>query len=345
MKKRLVLLLILFLLLISLTYLLFHIAKAGLVSNFSDQLSTQVIATAADHTIIFKTASDFEPNQTLELFFEQDFDLSLIDYTDIDFKVNEADLNLGSSPGTGSNSNIGVVVSGQTITFTQNDTDTVTAGSNLTIVIGLNADNQVQGDKQIYNPTLANTYNISLSGSFGDMGTILVVILNSDSVALTGLIIPELSFSIRNIADSDYSNTCFLGTINSIGISECSYRLAAETNANGGWQIYIKADGNFRNDQGFIANIAEGTEVTEGQEGYGMAISAGNSIIKAGDFNTDDTPIPSQETLLLKTNSVYNYIQGDTATSSLIIHKAAASATTNPGSYSQQITYSIIANY
>jgi hypothetical protein len=345
MDKKIASSLIFFLLLLFLTYLLFHIVNAGLVSNFSDQLSTQVIASAANHTIMLKTSSDFGPNQTLELYFEQDFDLSLIDYTDIDFIANDADLNLGSSPGTGSGSNLGVTVSGQTITFTQNDTDTVAAGFNLTIAIGLNADYQTQGDKQIYNPTLANTYIISLSGSFGDMGTISVAILNSDSVVLTGSVVPELSFALRNTADTDYSNTCSLGTIASFGISECSYRLAAETNANGGWQIYIKADGNFRNNQGFIANITESTEVTEGQEGYGMAISAGNNIIEAGDFNTDDTPIPSQETLLLKTNSVYNYIQGETSTSSLIIHKAAVSALTKAGIYNQQITYSIIANY
>ena len=345
MNKKIVSSSICFLLLLFLTYLLFHIVKAGLVSNFSDQLNGQIIASAANHTIMFKTSSDFGPNQTLELYFEQDFDLSLIDYTDIDFKANEVDFNLGSSPGAGSGSNLGVSVSGQAITFTQNDTDTVVAGSNLTIAIGLNADYQIQGDKQIYNPTAAGTYRISLSGSFGDMGTISLAVLNSDSVALSASVTPELSFAIRNAGDSDYSNACSLGTIASFGVSECSYRLAAETNASQGWQIYIKADNNFRNSQNYIANIGEGAEVTEGQEGYGIAILAGTNIIKEGDFNTDDTPIPSQETLLLRTNSVYNYKQGETSTSSLIIHRVAVSALTKAGIYNQHITYSIIANY
>ncbi len=344
MKKALSYLIIILLLAI-LVYFLIHTVRAGLVSNFSDELSSQVIASAANHTILFTTASNFGPDETIELFFESDFDLSLIDYTDIDFKDDDVDLNLGDSPGTGSGSNIGVSVSGQTIIFTQNDADTVLAGSEITIAIGLNTDYQTQGDQQIYNPSIADTYKISLSGSFGDMGTISVVILESDSVSLQAEVNPELSFAIRNSDDTDYANNCNLGTITDFAVSHCSYRLAAETNAYNGFQVYIQADGNFRNQSGFISNISENSQVEQGEEGYGLAVAAGDNIIEEGDFNDDDTPIPTEDTLLIKSNSVYNYIEGDLSTSSLITHKACVSSTTKAGVYSQQITYSILANY
>lgn len=323
----------------------FLTAKAGLISNFSDQLSSHIISSAGNHNISFINSSDFSANKTLELFFESDFDLSSIDYTDIDLKADNINLNLGAAPGSGAESNIGVIVSGQTIIFTQNDTDSVPAGAIIAILIGTNASFAQIGDNQVYNPSLAGTYNISLSGSFGDYGTLAIVILNSDSVGLQAEIMPEISFSIRNSEDTADSSFCSLGTISNFGISECSYRLAAETNANQGLRIYIKSDGNLRNDSNSIAYIAENSQVEQGTEGYGLGVQAGTGIIEQGNFTDDDTPLSTADSLLISTNSVYNYIQGNLATSSLIIHKASVSGTTEPGIYSQQIIYSILANY
>lgn len=332
-------------LVVILSYLVFHVVKAGLVSSFSDQLSTQVIATAANHTISFTTGSNFGPGEILELYFESDFDLSRVDYTDIDFMDDSVDLNLGASPGTGSGSNIGVAVSGQTISFTQNDTDIVLAGSKITIAIGLNADYQVTGDKQIYNPTIAGSYNISLAGDFGDLGVLAVQIVTSDSVVLEAEIAPELSFALRNSDDTATFNECNLGSITYFGISQCQYRLAAQTNAVRGFEIYVKVDGNLRNSYDEIANISENNLVIQGEEGHGIGVQAGAGISEQGDFTDDDTPLSTSDQLLIKTDSVYNYIQGNLASSSLITHKASVSPETEAGVYSQVIYYTILANY
>lgn len=332
-------------LLLVLSYFLFHVVKAGLIMNFSDQLSSRTIDSASNHTIVFTTASSFTPDDTLELYFETDFDLSRIDYSDLDFKDDNVDLNLGATPGTGAGSNIGVAVSGQTITFTQNDTDTVLAGSQITIAIGTNADHQVQGDNQIYNPSVADDYLISLSGTFGDMGTLSVQILNSDSVGLAGEITPELRFVLRNSSDTDNFTSCALGMINSTGISQCSYRLAAETNAYRGLRVYIQADGSLRNSSNAIMDVSENSQVEQGIEGYGISVQAGTDIIEEGDFADDDTPISTGEQLLIKTDSVYNYIEGNLSTSTLITHKVSASPQTPAGAYNQQVIYTILANY
>jgi hypothetical protein len=345
MKRKYLLNIIIIICVVVLIYLLIHTVRAGLVTDFSNELSSQVISSASNHTMIFTTSSDFGPDETLEIFFESDFDLSLIDYTDIDFKDDDTDLNLGASAGTGTGGNIGLDITSQTITFTQNDTDTISAGSIITIAIGLNTDYQSQGDQQIYNPSIADSYKISLSGSFGDMGTISVIILNSDSVALQAEIPPELSFIIRDENDTADTASCSLGTINSLGISQCSYRLASETNGINGFQIFIQSDGNFRNNTNFIANISENNQVEQGTEGYGIALSAGTGILEDSDFNDDETPIPEINTLLIKSNSVYNYNEGELTTSSLITHKASVSPTTEAGIYNQMIVYSILANY
>lgn len=319
---------------------------AAQVSYFSDQVSNQIIANASNHELQFNLGADLTPDKTLEIYFESDFDLSLINYTDIDFKDDNVNLNLANIPGTGAGSNIGVVVSGQTITFTQNDTDTISKSSEIIILIGLNATSQSTGDQQIYNPEIAGIYKITLSGTSNNTGQISVAILNSDSVYLEGEIEPELTLILRNSTDTGVFSSCSFGTIMIGEVSTCSYRLAAETNATRGFQIFIRADGNFRTPTGaYIANIAEDSQVQAGIEGYGIALSAGTDIIEIGDYNDDDSQIPADDSLLIKTNLSYNYIQGSLSTSSLITHKAAISELTAPGQYSQAIIYTIFANY
>ncbi|MCX6745214.1 MAG: hypothetical protein NTX82_06870 [Candidatus Parcubacteria bacterium] len=336
---------LLILLLLGISYLLFHQVKAGLVSDFSDQLSSQTIATAANHEITFTTSSDWAPDKTLEVYFDTGFDLTQIDYTDIDLLDDGANKNLGLTAGTGVGGNIGAVISGQTITFTQNDTDTIASGSIITIKIGTNASHQVVGDKHIYNPDIAGAYYISLSGSFGDMGTISTQILTTDMVGFTGTIEPSISFELRNSDDNGVFTGCNFGVISHSAVSECSYRLAPETNLPTGFQVFIQADGNLSNSQATIANITEDQIVTAGTEGYGLALTAGTGMIKAGDYSDDDTPVSSTGALLLSANSVYNYIQGDLSTSALITLRLAVSPQTKAGFYNQLISYSILGNF
>jgi len=231
------------------------------------------------------------------------------------------------------------------ITFTQNDTDTIASGSDITIAIGQNADHQVQGSDQIYNPTTADTYKISISGNFGDLGTISVQILETDSVALEATVTPELSFSLRNAADNNSPEACSLGAPDTDDVNTCQYRLAVETNAQEGFSVFIRSDGDLRNTFDSISNIVEGWTISAGTEGYGIAVTAGTGIDEQGIFDSDDSPISATDSLLIKTDSVYNYTQGDLDTSSLITHKIAISEETPAGFYSQIIIYTIIGNY
>ncbi|MBN1325440.1 hypothetical protein JW977_00450 [Candidatus Falkowbacteria bacterium] len=318
---------------------------AAQVSYFADQLSNQIIANASNHEIKFNLGADFGPDKTLEIYFEPDFDLSLIDYNDIDFLDDAVNVSLASLPGSGTGSDMGVAVSGQTITFTQNDTDTISVNSEITILIGLNAESQTIGDQQIYNPEIAGIYKITISGTSNNTGQISVAILNSDSIFLQGEIVPELTLILRNPTDTGAFSNCAFGTIILGEISMCSYRIAAKTNAERGFQVFVKTDGNFRSSESYIANIDENNQVQAGVEGYGIALNSGTGIIEVGDYNDDDSQISTGDALLIKTNSSYNYIQGSLSTSSLVTHKVAISETTSPGQYSQAILYTILANY
>ncbi|MCX6740245.1 MAG: hypothetical protein NTZ49_03390 [Candidatus Parcubacteria bacterium] len=330
---------------ILLSAFLFHQANAGLVSNFSDQLSRLAISTSSNHTLNFTISSDFSAGKTLELYFESGFDLSDIDYTDIDFKDDGENKNLGETPGNGVGSNIGISVSGQTIIFIQNDTDSISASSVITILIGLNANHQLLGTMQMINPDLGGIYKISLAGNFGDMGTISVQILSTDGVGLNASIEPAMSFSIRNSEDSENFSGCSFNNPSISSVSECSFRLAAETNVSSGFQVWLRSDGDLRNINGTIAKVIEDQEITAGNEAFGLALQSGTGINEAGDFTDDETPVSSTDSLLIYTNSVYNYIQGELSTTSIITLKLAISHTTKAGHYSQAFIFTLLPNY
>lgn len=321
-------------------------AFAAKVSFFSDQISNQIIANAANHQIQFILSSDFGPDHTLVIYFENDFDLSDIDYSDIDLRVNDVNVNLAAIPGSGNGGAVGVVVVDQRVIFTQNNADTIANNSKIEILIGLNASFSTSGDQQIFNPLAAGTYKITIEGNSNNTGQLSVAILSSDNVFLQGEVEPELSLLLRNAADTGGYSGCALNSISLGEVKECQYRVAAETNAENGFLIYIKADGNLRAvGDAYIANVTEDTRVQSGVEGYGLAVSAGTGLTEMGDYNDDDSEIKSVDTLLLKSDTVYNYISGVLTTSSLITHRVAISPITASGQYSQKVIYTILANY
>ena len=337
--------LIIVLLLFLLSYLLYHQVIAGLVTNYSVQMSSHLISSAADQTISFNIWSDFGPGDTLILYYQPDFDLSTITYEDVDLETSSGDLSLASTPGLGAGSPVGVSINNQTITFTQNDTNTIAASSFLTVKIGLNATFGVEGQNQSYNPSVAGSYVINIGGTFGDLGSIAVPILESDAVSLSGDIEQTLNFSLRNDSDTEPFTGCRFGSISSISLNTCAYRLAVETNAAHGFSVYIGTDGAYRSSNYEISNIAEDSQIVAGTEAYGLAITAGTDITEAGDFTDDDTPLSTDEHLLIMTNFSYNYKEGILSSSSLITHKVAVSPSTPAGQYGQLVYYKVFANF
>jgi len=320
--------------------------QAGALSSMSDTMSRLKASTSADHIIKFVTPSGVAAGQTITVTFASGFTLTGLDFGDFDFA--EGSTNNCSTAtftekvlaATPSGATWGVGISSQVVTITS-ATGTVTASRCVRIKIGLNANTPADdpagdatADAQITNPS-SGSKTISFAGTFTDTGSLAVAIVDNEQVSITATVDPTFTFTIS-------ANTCALGTLAIGSVKTCNYTLAVGTNADDGAVITIQAisDGTnaYLNKDGapdiYINDIAEDGTVTLGTEGYGVAVTAGADWVEAGDFNDDDTPIPSSATNILTT-------AGPIASSvtSTITHRAAISDITEAGTYSQTVQY------
>jgi len=315
-------------------------ANAAALTSMSDTMSRLKVSVDANHTIKFVTPSGVDAGETITITFDSGFALTSVDYTDMDLAEGNSnncatatftDKTLAATP---SGTTWGASVSGQVVTFTSG-TDTITADRCVLVEIGTNATYGETGDQAINNPSSTGSKTISFGGTFGDSGSLAVGIVSDDQVIITATIDPTFTFTIS-------SNTCALGTLTTGSVSTCSYTLAVGTNADNGAKITIQAisDGTnaYLNKDGapgtYIDDIAENNTVTAGTEGYGIAVTGGAGWTEEGDFNDDDTPIPSSVTDILSTTGPIE--STDTST---ITHRAAISTTTESGTYSQTVQY------
>jgi hypothetical protein len=180
---------------------------------------------------------------------------------------------------------------------------------------------------------------------------------DDNDVLVTATVAPNLSLIIRNTADTADTNVCDLGELSSASVSTCDYRVAVGTNATGGLQLQITSDGDLDTaGVDTIDAVAEDSVVAAGSEEYGIAVTAAtaggetggaftNPIAEDGDFNDDDTPIPTSATNFLSYASAFQYTPLTLTTSSLVTHRASIDAATMAGSYDQVVTYTITATF
>lgn len=124
------------------------------------------------------------------------------------------------------------------------------------------------------------------------------------------------------------ANTCVLGTLSTGSVSSCNYDITTTTNAASGYTTTLTADGALRTASAAdINNVSDGA-VTAGSEEYGVALTGSDRAF------ADEQGIPtSPSTLTVASNS------GSVTNSSVTItNKAAISAATAAGSYSQSVT-------
>ncbi len=180
---------------IFLLFFLFFVkfSKAVQIQEASDILTRLKKGVPANHTIKLISPSGINPGETIVLTFADGFNLGTIDYTDIDLKINGAEKDLATFP---SGEAWGVEVSSQKITFINGDI-AIPADALIEIKIGTHAFHQTVGDSQIVNPEIAAVYQIKIGGTFGDSGTIGVIILEEDQVVLAATVELVLRFVIE----------------------------------------------------------------------------------------------------------------------------------------------------
>lgn len=328
-------------------------AQAGYLTAMSDTMSRMKESIAADHTIKFTTVSAVDPGDTMTVIFPTGFTIGSVDHTDIDLEDDGTDLPLAATPGTGAGSDLGAAFSGQTLTITENDTDSIAAGSVITIEIGLNATYGVAGDQQITNQTVAQNNTdpvIVLGGTFGDDGKLAVEILSDDQVAVTGDIDPTLTFTISDTtigfgtlttADIYYATGDENGATVEPG-ANLPVNLVVSTNAASGAAITVQDEGD-----GSAAGLYKATTPTHridavasntvaaGTEGYGVYGKGASGLTIDEKFNDDgaaDGPITrAAQTFASSTGPV------SSADVDLTL-KAGISGITPPGNYADTIT-------
>lgn len=136
---------------------------------------------------------------------------------------------------------------------------------------------------------------------------------------------PTFSFSV---SDSSVA----LGTLLVASVASQSYTATSSTNAPFGYTTTIYEDDDLRVGAATIDDVADGS-VTAGVEEYGITVSGTDAA-----FGTDQAITSSG--LVVASRS--NWINGSVTT---VTHKAAISASSVAGAYSQTVTYMSTGNF
>ncbi len=123
-----------------------------------------------------------------------------------------------------------------------------------------------------------------------------------------------------------------LSTLSKTAVKTSVTGLEVLTNASGGYTASVYDDGNLRTASGDdINDVADGT-VTAGSEEYGIS-TAGADAAGAGDF------------AITTTNTSVATSAGGSNNRTAIIYQASIADSTEAGSYSHSVTYTVTANF
>ena len=323
--------------------------KAAAVTSVSDTLSTVAASTVANHTIVFTTPTGVAAGETITVEFPASFPdgLSGVDFADMD-------LNDGGEKtlaGTCTDATWGAAVATRTITFTS-CTDTIAGASTVTIEIGTHVAGP--GDTQIVNPVAANDLAIDITSGSQDSGSLAVSIISDDSVAVSSVVNPTITFSISDvtIGFGDLSTTTgrwATGDANggdaSAALPTAAHTMDIATNADHGWAITyngatLTSGGNTITATTGISGDSDGTP---GSEQFGISASTnGNCTIASGYLraaSADWDYVISTTTTLASEND-----KTDTETIS-VSYLANIAGDTESGSYSTALTYIATATF
>lgn len=341
-------------------------AKAATVTSLSDVLSRIEGGTvAANHEIKFVTPTGVAAGQTIILTFSSDFgSVTNIVHTDIDF-AEDSDSNCnngGFSEKTLAASPSGATWgadgdSATTVTLTSG-TGTVTAGRCVRILIGTNAVSQTTGTNQITNGATDDDDTVSISGTFGDTGTISIDIITDDTVNVTATVNSSITFTISDTtvgfgtlsvstgrwATNDGSSSGGTNASNGIEPTPDAHTMTVATNATDGYAITYNG-ATLTSGSDTISGAAESggnecagdSDCAPGTEQFGISIDTNGDASIDADYARDAS---ADFSFVAGTTTSIITETGPTATETFgVSYIANISGTTEPGSYSTNITY------
>jgi len=205
------------------------------VTSRSDILSDSRPSTTSNHTIAFTlhnsldttgwgSGSGGDATDTLSVTFPSSFNLSNIFCKDVDISFGGTATSIAGyfasratsrdCPGSSTSWGLFINPTASTVTFyTPTSVRTyIATGTHVTIAIGSNASFQESGSTWITNPSTVGIYTISVGGTFGGSGNMLVSINAGVSVQAT--VAESLSFTVSSVGSSIFPSSGILDNFN-----------------------------------------------------------------------------------------------------------------------------------
>ena len=331
---------------VSTTGLYVELVYAAALTSMSDTLSSAKVSTASNHNITFTTPTGITSGQTVSVTFPGTFVVhTSLTFTDLDISDDGTPLTLAAAP---SGATWGAVrTSATVITFT-NGTTAVAAGSVVNIKIGTNATNQTTGVFNVTNGSATGQNVIAIGGTMADSGSINIVLVTDDTVAISATVAQSITFAIS-------SNTIAFGTLDSAAAryantttgsaaDTTAHTLAVGTNAPSGYTITVFGQTLTSGANTITAIGATPVTSSVGTEQFGIyATKAGgiNGVIAAPYATASSFGYNATSTA-----ATFASGSSSTATETYSLHYLANIASnTEAGSYTTNINYVATANF
>lgn len=160
--------------------------------------------------------------------FDASFDTSAIGEADVDLEDDSVDLTTASDCTGAEQASVSVAADVMTITICSGDGGAIAATSVVTIEIGTHATSSGTGSNQIANPSSAGTYQVYVSGTFGDTGSAWIPIRSTGGTTVS-LTVGEDSGSGGPIVITGDDTGPVISNVQVINITETSATVTWDT--------------------------------------------------------------------------------------------------------------------
>ena len=180
-------------------------SQAAQVTNRSDTLNNANSSATSNHGIVFTVQDAVDAGDTVTVTIDASFTMGSIDCGDVDLDIAGVATTIAVTTDRNANTTCaqtttswGLTISGQTLTFTAPSAAvSVAAATQVMVKIGSAATFQDTGAEWITNPVNDGFYTMTIAGTFGGTGSILVAII--DAVQVSATIAETLTFTLTGL--------------------------------------------------------------------------------------------------------------------------------------------------
>jgi hypothetical protein len=219
------------------------------------------------------------------------------------------------------------------------------------VLIGTNA---AGGNAQFTNPNDTNTHSFDIAGTFGDTGSFAIDFVADETVNVTAVVDPSITFAISDTAIGfgtlTTANARF-ATADAAGSdtdSAAAHTLTVATNATSGYAItYLGATLTSGADTISVATVSNDADGTPGvAEQFAMGFSAADNATIAAGYDHNATPGNRDWNFVAATTTTIASEAGPTDSEAIsAFYLANVVGSTEAGNYSTNIAYIATATF